>query len=359
MESVVRLLAIGHHARGHHVHVAAVAPGEQARSSFVGALRTGGVPVTPLTVPGRAYLRERTVVSALCRELRPDVVHTHGYRPDVIASWAARSTGIPTVTTVHGFTGGGLRNRAYERLQQRAFRRFAAVVAVSRPLASHLLHAGVSRERLHVLPNAYQADGAFLDRPAARAALQLPAQGFRVGWVGRLSREKGPDVLVDAIAQLDDLPDLGVSIVGHGREWDAVHARAVASGAADRITWHGIVPDAGRLFRAFDVLVVSSRTEGTPMVVLEAMAAGVPLVVTRVGGIPDVLGDDDARLVASEDVAALATAIRAVHADPASAATRAAAARHRLASQFAVDPWLAQYEAIYQQVQRPVSSLRP
>ena len=93
-------------------------------------------------MPGRAYLRERAAIARLLREVRPDVVHTHGYRPDVLDAGVARGQGIAVVTTVHGFTGGGWKNRVYEWLQCRAFRRFDAVVAVSRPLVGLLERRG-------------------------------------------------------------------------------------------------------------------------------------------------------------------------------------------------------------------------
>src|SRR5437879_12795654 len=96
----------------------------------------------------RAYWRERRAVAALCRRIRPDVIHTHGYRPDVVDASVARRLGIPVVTTVHGFTGGGWKNRCYEWLQRRAFRRCDAVVAVCRTLVVGLARGGVPRGRL-------------------------------------------------------------------------------------------------------------------------------------------------------------------------------------------------------------------
>jgi glycosyltransferase involved in cell wall biosynthesis len=358
LETVVQLLATGHRRSGHCVHVAAVSPGDGARRVFLPALRAAGVDVASLDIPGRAYHRERAEVGALCRSLRPAVVHTHGYRCDTIAAGAARALGIPTVTTVHGFTGGGARNWFYERLQRFAFRRFDAVVAVSRPIADRLTRDGVRPERLHFVQNAYAARELLLDRAAARAQLGVAPDGFRVGWVGRLSLEKGADVLVDALAHLADVADLAVSVLGEGDQRSELCARARERGVEHRITWHGVVPDAGRLLRAFDVLVLSSRTEGTPMVVLEAMAAGVPIVASRVGGVPDVLSSADALLVPSEDAAALATAIREVHDRPGGARGRADSARRRLDTEFALAPWLARYEAIYRQIQRSPTTPR-
>jgi glycosyltransferase involved in cell wall biosynthesis len=351
VESVVRVLATGFHRLGHDVHVAAVAPSAEASSGFLQSLRDAGVEVTMLDVPGRAYVRERTLVAALCRSLRPDIVHTHGYRADIIASSAARARRIPTVTTVHGFTGGDFKNRVYEHLQQRAFRHFDAVVAVSRPIVARLGARGVARDRLHLLPNAYAAKETLLDRDAARERLGITDDAFRLGWVGRVSPEKGADVFVDALAQLDPRGAIAASVLGDGGERDAVRARAASLGVARQITWHGIVHGAGQLLAAFDVLVLSSRTEGTPMVVLEAMAAGVPIVATHVGGIPDMLSSIEALLVAPDDPAALAAAIRAVRTDPAAAAARARAARCRLAAQFGVEPWLERYAEIYRQAQ--------
>jgi len=116
----------------------------------------------------------------------------------------------------------------------------------------------------------------------------------------------------------------------------------------DRLRWCGTVPDAARLFRAFDVFVLSSRTEGTPIVLFEAMAADTPIVATAVGESRTLLSSRDALLVPPDDPVALAEAIRRVHADPATAASRAARARQRLAGDFAPAPWLASYERIYQ-----------
>lgn len=352
----MRLLAAGHHHMGHTVRVAASLSGDDGtRHPWVEAMRAAGVETLALPITGRAYLRERAAVADLCRRIGPTVVHSHGYRPDVLGAGAARSLGIPTVTTVHGFTGGDWKNQIYERLQRRAFRRFDAVAAVSRPLSDALAADGVPRTRLHLLPNAYDERAPRLDRAAARAALGVPAEGFRIGWVGRLSPEKGADVLLDAVSRITDLP-IAVSVLGDGAEASGLRERAERLGIASRVTFHGVVRDAGRLFPALDLFVLSSRTEGTPIVLFEAMSAGVAIVATRVGGVPDVVSEAEASLVPPEDPASLAAAIRGAFARPADRAARAEHARGRLTSRFALAPWLRAYEAIYRGV---ASTRRP
>lgn len=353
LESVVRTLASAQQASGHAVTVAAIVDREAPEHPWVTAARADGIQVCTCPVPPRAYHRERAEVARLCESLGADVVHTHGYRPDVLAGGVARRLGLATVTTVHGFTGGGVRNRLYEWLQLRAFRRFDAVVAVSRPLRQQLAAAGVPNEVLQMIPNAYRESLPPADRLAARSALGVPLEGYRLGWVGRLSQEKGADVLIDALALTRDIP-AEVSVLGSGREAEALTARARAAGVEDRIRWHGTVPAAGRLFSAFDCFVLSSRTEGTPIALFEAMAAGVPIIATAVGGVPDVVSKAEALLVAPSDPAVLAVAIRAVHADPGGAAARARAARRRLDTDFGVEEWVNRYDSTYDAVTRPL-----
>ncbi|UCF19800.1 MAG: glycosyltransferase [Gemmatimonadota bacterium] len=355
LERVVQALAIGHRERGHDVRIVVVLDEDGLGHPFLAPFRRTGVQVFPLPLAPRRYLKEREFVARLCQRGRPDVVHTHGYRCDVVDSGAARRLGIPTVTTVHGFTGGGPKNRLYEWLQRRAYRRFDAVVAVSRVQLEQLADSGVPRERLQLLPNAWSKTGPLASREEARRRLRIRDGGFQIGWVGRLSREKGLDVLLQGLTKLEDLA-WELSVLGVGREEEGLRSIVRSLGLEDRVGWLGNVRDAGRLFGAFDLFVLSSRTEGVPMVLFEAMAAETPIVATRVGGVPDVVSDQEALLVAAEDPAALATAIRAAHDDRVAASTRAAAARRRLDEEFAVEPWLERYETLYRRLNDPVET---
>lgn len=358
MERVVQALAVGHSGLGHEVHVVAVLDQAERSHPFAEVLSREEIPVHEVVLPPRRYRRERQRVGRLCRELAPDIVHTHGYRCDVVDSGVARRLGIATVTTVHGFTGGGAKNRLYEWLQRRAYRKFDAVVAVSRPQVERLERAGVPASKIHLLRNAWVGMEEPLDRTVALERLNLDGSRFQIGWVGRLSREKGLDVLLDALPHLADMP-LELTVLGDGRERAPLQARVERSDFAPRVNWVGVVPGAARLLGAFDALVLSSRTEGTPMILFEAMAAGVPIVATRVGGVPDVVTEAEARLVPPEDPTALAAAVRAVRDEPEATRRLVEAARRRLEAQFAPDPWLAQYESLYRSVRRSTSDRLP
>src|SRR5262249_403741 len=150
---------------------------------------------------------------------------------------------------------------------------------------------GISRDRLSCVPNAFSPRTGPIDRSVARRELSLDQGDLVAGWIGRLSAEKGPDILVDALAD-DACPRrLIVAVIGEGPERLHLEQRAAQLNVADRLRFCGALPDAARLFPAFDLVTISSRTEGTPMVLLEAMASSTPVVATRVGGIPDVVDE--------------------------------------------------------------------
>jgi glycosyltransferase involved in cell wall biosynthesis len=224
-------------------------------------------------------------------------------------------------------------------------------VAVSRALAEAAVRDGVPKERVHLLPNAWTGSQASHDRHSARRTLGLPRDGFVVGWVGRLIKVKGGDLFLRALATLPDMPLLA-TIIGDGPERMALESQAASLGLREGVRFAGQVDNAAHLFSAFDLFVLSSRSEGTPIALFEAMAAGVPIVATRVGGVPDVLSETEAYLVPPDDPGALSRAIRAVYSDPDEGRQRGARARGRLASDFAVEPWLECYEDIYRRIRR-------
>jgi len=315
---------------------------------FVAALAGDGIESAVVRVGAKGYLKEWRSLRRLMRQQQPNVVHTHGYRSDVIGGLAAASARIPRVTTVHGFTGGNAKNRANEWLQVRSYYAFSAVVAVSQQIGQRLRNAGVPDRLIRTIPNAIDPRIAAAPRDAARARIGALADEFVIGWVGRMSSEKGPDVLVEALQSVKQ--PFKCTFIGDGPDRSQLGGRIAKLGLDSSVCWTGVVPDAASLFSAFDVFVLSSRTEGIPIVLLEAMRANVPIVATRVGGVPEMLDETEALLVPSEQPAALAKAIESVRGDALSAKRRAEAARARLERDFAVEPWVRRYEAVYRSV---------
>ncbi len=343
LEQVVRHLACAQ--AGHHdVIVVAVSSAAKEVLPLLDQVRRAGVVTETVSVGPRSYLAERREVRRILEHYSPDLVHTHGSKPDILYGSVARRLGLPLVTTVHGFTGGSWKNRFVERLQLKSYRQFDGVIAVSHSLVPSLIRCGVPRAKVRVIPNALPPL-ALMERADARRALGLDEGGFHIGWIGRLSHEKGPDIMLSALAEVTDLP-VSVSFIGDGHLGKALHAEGRLLGSV-AVRWHGIVCEAERLFRAFDLIVLSSRTEGTPMVLLEAMASRVPVIATVVGGIPEVVGPSEALLIPPEDPTSLASAIRDTYERPGEARERADAAHRRFQEAFSLLPWLEAHDRLY------------
>ena len=343
LETIVRQLARGQQRAGMRVVVLSVVdPSAGPEHPFVRALVGDGVDARGLPIPSRGYLLERRRTRAELERFRPAVVHLHGYRVELVDAPVARALGAAVVSTVHGFTGGDWKNRLYEIAQRRALRRLHAVVAVSEPMRRLLAESGIPAERLHLVPNVLLGFHP-LTRDEARATLGIQPGRRVIGWVGRLSHEKGADVFIQAFAKLPD-PGVEALIVGDGPERAPLEALARRLGIADRLIFAGQIPEAGRLVPAFDLVVLSSRTEGTPMVLLEALQAGMGVVATEVGGIP-AAANGRASLVRPEDPAGLSVAIAAALRGSPRQSTSPASALDDGGS------WIGRYRAVYHAAQ--------
>ena len=351
LERVVESLAVGHARRGHDVTVLTLLDQSEDESHpFVDALTKQNVSVRTIRLAPKEYLRERREVAAVCRELRPDVVHTHGYRVDLLNRPVAARLGIPTVTTVHGASKmGGWKGAFFEWLQRRNYRRFDGVVAVSKDLYETTVRDGVAERRLFLVPNAWSGFQEGLPRREAREALGLDERAKVLGWVGRLIRVKGGDVFLEALSRLPE-PRPVAAMIGYGPEGPELSRQAEELGLGSCLRFYSDIRDAGRYFAAFDAFVLSSRSEGLPIVVLEAMAARIPIVATEVGGVPEALGDEGGWLVRPEDPAALAQAIGAALGDQGEAAERVRSASRRLETDFSIHAFLDGYENVYRAV---------
>jgi glycosyltransferase involved in cell wall biosynthesis len=300
----------------------------------VGAARARGCRIVDVPSLGRerrlasdlAALRD---VWRLVRRERPAIVHTHTSKAGFIGRLAARLAGVPAVIhQPHGhiFYGGyygALETRVYIALERLAARWSDRIVTLTDRGAQEHLARGIGRPSQYVtvpsgVPTA-ALRAAAPAREAARARLGLGAGDFLVAGLGRLVPVKGFDVLVAAMpALLAAVPGARVAVAGEGPERARLEARARASGVAGRLALLGEIRDVAGFLAAADVLAAPSRNEGMGRALVEAMALGVPVVASAVGGIPDVLaGGECGRLVPPERPDALATALAELGRDPA------------------------------------------
>lgn len=315
---------------------------------WVTQVRAAGVPVASVPPRGVTLLHEPRALRALARRFRADVVHSHGYRPDIITRLAGGGR-RPWVSTVHGFTSVSARVHVYAAVDMLALRRAATVVAVADRVRTQLRGRGIADRRIRVIRNVPPGRDP-VDRAAARMALGLDATDRVMGWVGRFSHEKGPDRLVDLVRRLRTPATL--VLVGDGPVRAEVMAALDAVDGPVRARWIGARDDIGRYMRAFDVVLLPSRTEGMPMVVLEAMASGVPVAGFDVGDVPHVVDASTGWLVAEGDVAALAVGVEDALRHPDRTAHKGATAAARVAADFSSEAWAAAHCACYEEAAR-------
>jgi len=260
-----------------------------------------------LSIPGLQWLSGCSyfvatlgVLRRLRRTIGPFVLHAHCAYPDAVgAALAAKLLRLPLVVTVHGSDINIVARKLLLRGQIRwALRSAAQVVAVSATLADRVAALTGRVERIACVPCAGHNPAVFRprERADARAALRLPAHAKVAIYVGQLVPVKGVDVLIRAWGILAGHPARAAArlvVVGAGGEREALMQLAIREGVEARVAFVGVLPQAevADWLAAADVLCLASRSEGMPNVIVEALASGVPVVASSVGGIPEIVAD--------------------------------------------------------------------
>jgi glycosyltransferase involved in cell wall biosynthesis len=300
-------LATGLRRRGHDVTIACSAPGDLDDEALDAGL---GLHVLGETlVKRRVSVRYSRQLTDLIEAGGLDIVHAHMHASAAAAAIASARTTVPLVITEH--TEAGWRDQRACRTSRTAYRRAAHVIAVSDRIARRLIeHDQLTWERVSAIQNALPHRPAVVEprgQPLARIVRGEPL----IGVVARLVPEKGVACFLRAAAlTLRELPQTTFVIVGDGPLRQELSALAADLGIARRVRFLGARRDGPELIAELDVLAVPSLSEGTPLVTLEALSAGVALVASAVGGIPDqVRGFSRAVLVPPGDPAAMAQAL--------------------------------------------------
>jgi glycosyltransferase involved in cell wall biosynthesis len=255
------------------------------------------------------------------RSNRVTVVHAHNPQALIYAAPAGRAAGAAVVYTCHGQNSLAAGRVWLTRLASLVV---DAYVAVSPRIAARArTNHECPEAKLLVIDNGVDLSAFRPDMSArreVRAELGLPEQAWVVGTVGRLVADKHPELLLRAALPLLG-PGARLVFVGDGPLAPTLRALAAGHPASRWVNFLGARQDVPRLLAALDVFALSSRTEGLPLALLEAMSVGLPIVATAVGGVPDVVRDGfSARLIPSEDEAALREALDQLRNDPTAAA---------------------------------------
>lgn len=318
---------------------------------FLAEVERLGWPVRDLGV-GRRIYGPSGVAGLLrlighARRFRPHVIHGYLFGPNLFAVLAGRALGVPAVVVAK-------RNvDAFETPRQAALQRWihraaTHVTAVSATVADTVVAMGVPRAHITVIPNGVDA-ARFASATPAREALGVNGASAVIGSVGCLAPRKDYGTLLEALALLRERhPGVRLVLVGDGPERAALERRAQALELGSRVRFLGERPDVERLLPAMDVFVLSSREEGIPNALLEAMAAGRPAVATAVGGTREILADGETGwLVPASSPPALAAALDDALSHPEEARRRGARAGAVARERLSIEAMVRSHERFY------------
>jgi glycosyltransferase involved in cell wall biosynthesis len=280
------------------------------------AAREAGLDAYTISERGRFDTSVLAGLRHIVDQYRPDILESRNVKSHFLIRLLGLHKRYPWVAWNHGYTTTDRKDRAYNQLDRWSLRAPFRLVTVCGPFADRLVAQGVKRDKITVLHNFVKP----FQRPSddevrgARLSLGLNDNEAIILAAGRLSREKGHADLVAAtalLARISDLSPFRVVIVGDGPERDVLARQAAELGISDKVVLAGFQRNMAPYFAMARILALPSHSEGSPNVVLEAMAAGLPIAATRVGGVPEILVNrETGLLVPARDPAAMTAAIR-------------------------------------------------
>jgi len=298
----------------------------------------------------------------LCRQERVRIWHGHDYKSNALGFLVRRFWPMKLITTVHGWVHHTRRTPLYYWLDRLCLPRYDLVLCVSQDLCERSIACGVAPERCVLIENAIDTDEfrRRLDVAEAKLRLGMSTERFLIGAVGRLSAEKGFDLLIRAADRLlHKGNDLGLIIVGEGDEAPQLRKLIADLGCGERVQLLGYRSDVANIYQALDVYALSSHREGLPNVLLEAMAFEVPIIATRIAGIPQLVREgENGLLVRAGEVEELAAALARLHADAELRSRLGKAGRQTIEERYSFRERMAKVAGLYDRLVEPSSTSR-
>ncbi len=321
----------------------------QPGSPLAGRAQAAGMTVFPVASRGEADAGACRAIRRLVRRSRYDLLHAHTSHAHSLAFWS--SLGLPVRRLVTRRVEYSIFRHSFLRLSGFKYRRMAHhFIAISHRIRAVLIDDGLPPDRISVVPSGVDPERFAADSPEAVAAEFGLEPGERIVVnAGHLVGIKGQRHLIAAAPRvLAQIPRVRFFIVGGGPLQAELAALARSLGLGGRLVLTGFRPDVGAFYRAADLFVMSSLSEGLGTAVLDAMALGIPVVAARTGGLPEAVVDGETgRLVAPADPSALAEGIVEILSDAEKAARFGRAGRERVRREFSVDAMVDRTAAVY------------
>jgi len=323
-------------------------------NAFIAAARAQAVEVDVISERFRFDPRAIRQLRRVVARRQPDIVQTHMIKSHFLTKLSGIGRKYPWVAYHHGYTTTDLKMRGYNQLNRWSLPSAARVITVCGPFAEDLSQAGVPRDRIIVCHNSVAAPPVVSEdlKRSLKERLHIVKGEQVVLAVGRLSREKGQRDLVDAISRLRELNSalkFKLVIVGEGPERDSLERAINQKGFDALVLFIGHVEDISPYYAIADALALPSHSEGSPNVLLEAMAAGLPVVATAVGGVPEIaINEENALLVAPGDSDSFAQALNQVLTDPELARKLGRAAAMHVSEKFSPAAYVRSLLRVYQ-----------
>src|SRR5579863_2676896 len=338
-ELILLYLAREQQQRGHQVTLGSMRDPGTPQTPFEALAASYGVNVVPLRIAPRPTPRVRGALLSCARDLQAQLLHSHGYKANILLGLVPGGARPPAVATLHGWTTsrGLSRLRLYEWLDARALGRLEAAVVVARSMLELPALRALPPSKRHLIENGIPpratrlADLAAQGVPAPPAALlDFMQRAPTLLAIGRLSAEKNFAQLIEAFARAR--PQGGnthqLLIIGEGAQREALARQIETTGLAPAVKLGGYLAGADRLLAQAAGFVMSSLTEGLPLVLLEALQWQVPILATSVGAIPDLLRGGAGQLLPAGDLDALTGGLARLMQAPAAAAAGEPDARY-------------------------------
>ena len=327
--------------------------GAAQSNPFLEAARSAGVVVETVPESFRFDPRVLTDLKRCINAFQPDILQSHSVKSNFLIRLARLNRRYPWLAFHHGYTAEDRKMEWYNRLNRWSLPAARRVVVVCGPFARQMQADGVAPDRIEILHNSVEIPEAVApaEVQALRTRLGIGPEERVILSIGRFSKEKAHIDLLHAFALLPFRNGLRLVLVGDGPERENLNRQAAALGISSAVVFAGQVADVNPFYALASLFVLPSHSEGSPNVLLEALAAGVPIVATEVGGVPEVITDETTGLLVPPSAPdALAHAIDRALAEPAALERWTAAGRARIEKEFTPEAYRRRLFEIYRRV---------